>query len=137
VSSLLRGAADRAKAHSGGYFIDETAMRKLDNTSMSNALLSKVTGLMATPGPGGAMFFVSAAHPCRSISTGCRQPNCFVKVLIDGVQSTDRPQPDFARMSPSDYAIVEFYPSGASVPPQYGGVNDTYCGVLLLWTRER
>jgi hypothetical protein len=78
---------------------------------------------------------VSSRNPCLHPFTSCVRPDCFINVYTDGVQSSVR-QPDFARMSTIDYAIAEFYPGSATVPPEYAGVNPV-CGVLLLWTRER
>jgi hypothetical protein len=36
----------------------------------------------------------------------------------------------------NQFAAVEYYPGGASVPAEYNSTGGG-CGVLLLWTRER
>jgi hypothetical protein len=71
---------------------------------------------------------------------------CYATVYVDGAlyytKATDAPgvrtsgPPDMRRLDANDYAGIEFYPGGATIPPQYNG-TDSGCGVLLLWTRER
>ncbi|HEX4681581.1 MAG TPA: hypothetical protein VH277_02665 [Gemmatimonadaceae bacterium] len=131
VSGPLRGALQRMKSGAGGHFIDEAEMRKWDESTMANALRSKMPGMVSTPGPRGETFFVSGRSPCRIALSGCKRPDCFVTVYIDGVRAALRP--DFARLSPNDYAMAEFYAGGADQPPEYPGD----CGSLLLWSRER
>jgi carboxypeptidase family protein len=138
AAARLRDADARMKSHSGGYFLDEAMLRKSDNSTLATTILSHMPGLMPTTGPHGEMFLVSARATCtRAFS--CVRQNCYPKVLIDGVQFLDPTQLgslrlDFSRLSPRDYAIIEFYPGGATVPP---GFDASTCGVLLLWSRER
>ena len=40
------------------------------------------------------------------------------------------------QMRVDQFAGVEFYPGGATIPSQYNKTGSS-CGVLLLWTRER
>jgi hypothetical protein len=134
-SARLRSAEARLRSHAGGYFIDETAMRKLDNSTMTSALIAKAAGLMSVLGPHGESYFISTRHPCVSPLVGCVKPNCFINVYVDGIRSTIRP--DFNRLWPGDYAIAEFYPGEASTPAEFGGELLNPCGVLLLWSRER
>jgi hypothetical protein len=44
--------------------------------------------------------------------------------------------PDMSRFSVKDYAGVEYYAGGASLPEKYNSTSNA-CGVLLLWTRDR
>jgi hypothetical protein len=71
-----------------------------------------------------------------------------VTVYLDGVRIYDASmelyakvqgatiRPDFGRLTARDYAAVEFYAGGATIPAQYNATGSD-CGVLLLWTRER
>lgn len=133
-SSRLQRAEARLRSHSGGYFIDEAEMRKLDNSSMADALIQKAVGLMSILGPHGETFFASTRHPCAHALIGCTKVNCYIRVYLDGILTTVHP--DFNNVWARDYAIAEFYPGGASVPAEFGG-SDATCGVLLLWSRER
>jgi hypothetical protein len=51
---------------------------------------------------------------------------------MDGTWTLDN---DLEKLAVSDFAGIELYAGGASVPPQYNKTNNI-CGVLLLWTRE-
>ena len=91
----------------------------------------------------GEIYIRSSRVGCvRSLSDSCKTPNCFATVYIDGVKVYDPvamqgSQPyDFARKSPKDYAMVEFYPGSASTPAEFSTWNSPR-GTLLLWTRER
>jgi hypothetical protein len=134
LSPNLRGAESRMQSHAGGYFIDEEEMRKHDNSSLASTLLSRVPAIMTTPGPHGETRLVSARQPCSHLG-GCAHPDCYIKVVIDGVPFSLNATADFSRMSPSDYAIAEFYPGAASMPVELGAGSP--CGVLMLWSRER
>jgi hypothetical protein len=132
-SPALRAAAERMTSGMGGYFIDEATLRKEDNSTLANVIRSRVAGLMAIAGPSGATFFVSSRQQCLH-ALHCAGPNCVVTTYIDGIPSTITP--DFNRLSPAEYAMVEFYPGGSTIPPEFGG-TDSPCGALLLWTREK
>jgi len=68
---------------------------------------------------------------------------CPVALYVDGLPifspgpsgSDTRFVPDFSRYNTGDYAGVEYYASGASVPERYNSTTNT-CGVLLLWTKK-
>ncbi|MGH7616738.1 MAG: hypothetical protein ACREPM_05875 [Gemmatimonadaceae bacterium] len=134
LSPNLTSAEDRLRRHMGGYFIDEAEMRKHDNSSLASTLLSRVPAIMSTSGPHGETYIVSSRQPCKGLG-GCKSPNCFIGVMLDGVPVSTPGQTDFQRLLPSDYALAEFYPGGASMPAELGLASP--CGVLFLWSRER
>ena len=78
------------------------------------------------------------------VSSGrkARNAQCPVTLYLDGVRIYDSAKdtldqmPDLSRYNTRDYAAVEFYAGGASVPIRYNETSSG-CGVLLLWTRER
>jgi hypothetical protein len=63
-------------------------------------------------------------------------------MYVDGVRIYDSAHdipdqmPDLSRYNTRDYAAVEYYAGGASIPIRYNATSSG-CGVLLLWTRER
>ena len=65
---------------------------------------------------------------------------CWLTVYMDGVLTYSRknggPPPNFKDIATNQFAGVEFYAGGASLPAQYNA-SDSGCGTLLLWTRER
>lgn len=124
-----------------GHFVTEDQFRKDDGKPLDNILTARIPGILHTPGPHGETYIVSSRKPCAgSALTGCRQPNCFVNVVQDGVMLYDisarMPPLDFSKMDGLNLAGAEYYAGGAASPPEY---NDTKqgCGVLVLWTRER
>jgi hypothetical protein len=142
ISPGLRGFEER---HSKGFgqFIDEAEMRKNDEKTLAELLVARMPGLTRVAGRGGATYIVSSRKSCSgpALGAGCRAPNCFVAVYVDGVRTFDAGMnasqlPDFGRLNSRDYAAAEFYAGGASVPVEYNATNGG-CGVLLLWTRER
>jgi hypothetical protein len=44
--------------------------------------------------------------------------------------------PDLALFRAADYAGIEYYAGGASMPTKFN-FTSSGCGVLLLWSRER
>jgi hypothetical protein len=60
---------------------------------------------------------------------------CPMQVFVDGV-----PMPSGFDMAllppPSDFAGVEVYAGAATAPMQYA-TNDTRCGLILIWTKDR
>jgi hypothetical protein len=58
---------------------------------------------------------------------------CEVNLYIDGAAVSDN---DLEKLTVNEFAAVEFYSGGATVPVQYNRTGAT-CGVILLLTRER
>jgi hypothetical protein len=73
-----------------GHFVTEDAFRKDDGKPLGNILISRMPGLMLSHGPHGETYVVSSRKPCAGNAlTGCRQPNCYVSVIQDGVRIFD------------------------------------------------
>ncbi|HEY4130673.1 MAG TPA: hypothetical protein VGM50_08645 [Gemmatimonadaceae bacterium] len=140
-SSPLKMAAERMNSHSGGYFLDDKELRKHDESVMSNTLIGRMPGLTTLLGPHGETWIRSSRVPCIHQTLNCRMPDCLVTIYRDGIKLFDpatmgaSSRVDFGRLSPMEFSIVEYYPGGSTVPPEYGGLNAP-CGVLLLWSRE-
>jgi hypothetical protein len=135
LSSRLRAFEERRKA-GFGYFITEAEMRKSDNHSMANTIVSHLPGLIAVPGPRGTATYVASARKACSgpVMWRCNGPSCIVDVYQDGVLMAG--PIDMDRLQVTDYAAVEFYHGGAESPAQYNSTRNG-CGTLLLWSRER
>ncbi|HTE44484.1 MAG TPA: carboxypeptidase-like regulatory domain-containing protein [Gemmatimonadaceae bacterium] len=123
-SPRLREFEDRLK-QGFGQFITEADLRKNDNGKMSN-VVRRFTG----------MRIDCRGSTCRANSSRqamLRGGVCPVALYIDGVPATDS---NLENINVNEYAAVEFYPGGATVPPLYNKTNRS-CGVMLLWSRER
>jgi len=92
--------------------------------------------IIGNQGRGGGGCDNRRAIPCDRASP----IGCWVAVYLDGLRiyaNPGEPVPDLARLQVREYAAVEYYAGGASVPAQYSAAKAADCGVLLLWTRER
>lgn len=146
ISPGLRDFEER-RTKGIGQFISAEVLRKYDHTTMASALRrlpgTRVTAyrassyLSSTRGRGSIARALPRAEPSDPQSPR----GCWVAVYVDGVAiyvgEASLPAPDFQRLQVREYAGVEYYAGGASVPAQYSGVKASDCGVLLLWTRER
>jgi hypothetical protein len=124
-----------------GHFVTEDEFRKDDGKPLANILLGHIPGIMRTNGPHGESYIVSSRKPCAGPALrGCRQPDCYVSVIQDGVtlyEAGAQMQPlDYAKMDGLELAAAEYYAGGAASPPEYNKTSNG-CGVLVLWTRER
>jgi hypothetical protein len=59
--------------------------------------------------------------------------DCEINIYIDGVAVSDN---DLEKLSVNEFAALEFYSGGATIPVQYIRTGASY-GAILLWTRER
>jgi hypothetical protein len=78
----------------------------------------------------GECWAESNHHPSKH---ALQNDGCPVDVWIDGANVADD---NLNGMAVNEFAGVEFYAGGATLPPQYNKTGSS-CGVLLLWSRER
>jgi hypothetical protein len=134
----LRSFEEHRKA-GFGHFVTDSVFRKGENSTLANFLASRLPGIQSVSGRGSAKYLSSGRKSCAgSALRGCRSPDCFVSVYLDGAKvfeagTAGASPPDFEHMSPIDFAAAEFY-QGAEVPPEYNSSTNS-CGVLLLWSR--
>jgi len=128
ISPALRDFEERR--HSGfGQFIGEVELRKSDNQTMPN-VIRRLSGLIVNcHGSSECHAAASRLARKRAFAGG----DCPVDVYLDGAASSDN---NLQQMRVDQFAGVEFYPGGATIPSQYNKTGSS-CGVLLLWTRER
>ena len=126
-----------------GYFIEDTVLRKEQNRDMVMLLLGHIPNLTRIRMPPNQVY-VGTARKCGAgpVFLSCRSGNsaCPVTLYINGAlvySATQRVElPNLQTYRIDEYAGVEFYPGGASMPVKYNA-TDAGCGTLLLWTRER
>ena len=149
ISPALRGFEER-RATGQGHFIAEDELRKNDNRTVPN-VLRRIPGIMigsgrtgeyagSTRGGGGSPAGVMGPLPRADSGDRTSPRGCWVAVYLDGIPiytGPPQPAPDLARMQVRDFAAVEFYAGGATMPVQFSQMKASDCGVLLLWTRER
>lgn len=141
-ATYLRDFEDRRKA-GFGRFIDSVELRKhADNRPLAFYLASHFPGLRVTPkkGIGEPTYLSGNRSQCSGKAFSCSGLNaCPISLYVDGVPVfipglTPGP-PDLDDYQATDYAAVEWYPGGATVPEQFN-VTGSKCGVMLLWRKR-
>jgi hypothetical protein len=132
ISPGLQEFEERRKA-GFGHFIDEAEMRRSNERRLIDVLAEL---------PGISRFFKGSTEYLSSGRGGGKGGVCPITLYLDGVRVYDSAKdipaqmPDLSRFNTREYAAVEFYAGGATVPLKYNG-SSSGCGVMLLWTRER
>jgi len=128
----LRDFEER-RAKGFGYFVTEAELRRADNRKMTNVIRGLPNIHIICPRTGtrrGDCYATSMRQPQKYAILG---GECPLDIYIDGVGATDN---DLEKMRVDEYAGVEYYPGGSTIPLQYNRTGSS-CGVLLFWTRER
>jgi hypothetical protein len=139
---------DRLEHHNGGHFVDAAVLRKNASRRIGDLLTSLIPGLrlyQPLAGQQPSWEYVSSGRgQCKGPAFTCGGSTpCPVALYVDGLPifspgpsaSDTRMVPDFSTYNTSDYAGIEYYAGGGSVPERYNSTNNS-CGVLLLWTRK-
>jgi hypothetical protein len=134
-SMRLRDFVERMNAGAGGRFISEADLRKNDGKTNMTNMIRRLSGLQVQCGkPGGQRPMDCWAITRRAQSRmAIMGGECAVDLYMDGVPYSDN---DLNKLKVEEFAGVEYYAGGASIPIQYNKTGSS-CGVLLLWTRER
>lgn len=136
LSPGLQEFEERRKA-GFGHFIDEAEMRKNNERRLIDVLaeLPSISRFMVKSGGSIMNEYLSSGRKAKN-------GQCPVTTYIDGMRvydsAKDRPEqmPDLSRFNTRDYAAVEYYSGGATIPLKFNA-SSSGCGVLVLWTRER
>ena len=140
IPAALRQFEEHRKA-GFGHFLDDSAFRRGETSTLANFLTAHMPGILSVPGPGSAKYIASGRKGCAGPALRtCRSPDCYVSVYLDGAKIYDAGTPgmirvDFEHLSPIDYSAAEFY-QGAEIPPEYNSAGNS-CGVLVLWSRMK
>jgi hypothetical protein len=92
-------------------------------------------------------LYVGSSRKCGSgpaiLSCAGGSSYCPATLYQDGIRvydasftKTSSDVPNLRDFPTKEYAAIEYYPGGATVPARYN-TTSSGCGVLLLWTRER
>jgi hypothetical protein len=143
ISPALNGFEERRKA-GFGHFITDSVLRRNEDRSLATVLVSFIPGIRLARG---GTTYISSTRKCGAgpaILT-CRGAavQCPPSMYVDGVLAYNASlqvdavrRPDLDQMPVREFAGIEYYAGGATVPAQYNRTSND-CGVLLLWTRER
>jgi hypothetical protein len=132
ISPGLRDFEER-RTKGFGYFLTEAELRRAENRKMTNLIRQFPNVNIVCPRRGvriGECYATSMRQPQKYAVLG---GECPLDVYLDGARSTDN---DLEKMQVNEYAGVEYYAGGSTIPTQYN-MTGSSCGVLLFWTRER
>jgi hypothetical protein len=151
ISPLLRGFEERKRA-GFGHFIDEDVLRKNDDHTLTDLLTTRIPGVVVNRAGRSAYLASSRAITNSASGQAFAKPQrsngpkgCWVTIYLDGVLYFDPANivgdppplpPDLNSLDVSQYAGIEYYAGGASMPAEFSRTSNG-CGLLLLWTRER
>lgn len=142
-SPALRAFDERQRAGTGGYFIGDAELRRLDASPVGN-VVRRLPGMKLVEGAE-AVWLLPTTRCNDGSHPGPPQ------VYLDGVAWTPTVRPDAPHLGRKDLdgtafnlndfqvselAAIEFYPDNTVIPagmPQ----NARRCGALFLWSRDR
>src|SRR5262249_549151 len=149
ISPNLNGFLERMHNHAGGYFIDDSTLRRDESHRLEDVLVSRMPGMRLVRWSGDEAYMVSSRIGSGGalLGRGVKSTlnplprECYSTVYLDGVllydlerMGRDVKPPDLSSFLVTDLAGVEFYPGQASLPVEF---KSGQCGTLLLWTREK
>ena len=123
-----------------GHFMTDSLLRKNDDRTFGALLTSRIPGVHTYspfPKTRPTEQYLSSGR----CTTACRgMADCPVMLYVDGIArftgKIGDEIPDLNRMPVREYAAVEYYAGGATLPLQYN-MTGNGCGVLVLWYREK
>jgi hypothetical protein len=115
-----------------GHFMTEAELRKQDNRKLTNVIRELPGATMRCPKTGPRKFECFAVSS-RGLKNAIQGGDCEINLYIDGVAVSDN---DLEKLSVNEFAALEFYSGGATIPVQYNRTGAS-CGAILLWSRER
>jgi hypothetical protein len=151
IAPALREFEERRR-QGFGHFITDEELRKDESRDMANIIIGHLPGLarfrVPNDGQGGhGQTYIGTARKCGDgpAFLSCRSGGsyCPVTLYVDGVvvfnsanNKSTADIPDLTLFRAADYAGIEYYAGGASMPTKFN-FTSSGCGVLLLWSRER
>ena len=156
ISPALRGFEER-RMKGMGKFISEKELRANDHRPLPD-VLTKIPGIrmaryfsntyVVNTRSGGAAAGRGALGGATGGTggggrLGLNDPPraCYAAIYVDGMRlysgGGGEPPVDVQRLQVREYAGIEYYAGGASIPEQFNQTKGSDCGTLLLWTRER
>ncbi|HEY4218229.1 MAG TPA: hypothetical protein VGM67_13890 [Gemmatimonadaceae bacterium] len=142
IAATMRGFTDREHNRKTGYFVDDSILRKSEDSRLADVLRNRTPGVNITT-VAGSMYLTTSSRCMDGTKAGPPQ------VYLDGIALSPDPistglgvmQPgpkvpfDLTRFQVSDLAGIEWYPDASLIPAELARPTDR-CGALFLWTRH-
>jgi hypothetical protein len=127
---------NRRRHSSGGYFIDESVIRKAESGSIGSLIETKIPGIRPSSFSPASVVKIYSTRGNTSLNNTAR---CQVEVFLNGVRLSDG---DAGLVPLGELGGIEYFPPGFAppqyrVPPPIGSKSGggAACGVMLLWLR--
>lgn len=134
-ASRLDGFDERRRHELGGRYITRAEIDAQSPVQTSD-LMRRIMGLHMEDSLGVLVPVSSRGLKIVHDPTGgLATAQCVMRIAVNGFLR----EPDFAMNSipPTDIDGIEIYPGPADVPPEYNGANaDSFCGLIIIWTRS-
>lgn len=132
----LEGFEERRRHEVGGRYITRAEI-DAQSPAQTSDLMRRVMGLHMEDSLG--VLVPVSSRGLKIIrdpaSGGLATAQCVMRIAVNGFLK----EPDFAMNSiaPSDIHGIEIYPGPADVPSEFAGANaDSFCGLIIIWTRS-
>lgn len=117
----------------GRYILREEIERR-GNTRASD-LFRGMTGLRVVDSASSRLVISSRAAQASLVSRSANN-DCVVPIAVDGVLKEGSFQLDL--LSPADIHGIEVYTGIGSIPPEFSSMQrNAWCGLIIVWTRDR
>jgi hypothetical protein len=121
---------DQRRKEGFGHFITAADIDKRNAVFLSDVLRNQLSIDIADDGHG-HQFAVNTRGLTSLLGTGV----CPYQIFVDHVLLP--PAPDLNILAkPSEIAGIEIYSGAATIPLQYKTTAGSFCGVILIWTRD-
>jgi hypothetical protein len=117
--------------------VQHQGSRMSEVMTLLNGVVIKFSAVDNKALPGGAYVVTQRGHPAFRNQNSTSRHDCLAAIMIDGTfvySGLPGELPfDVNALSPADFASIEFYSGGATMPPEFNGTRNA-CGVVAMWT---
>lgn len=136
-SARLEGFEQRRLSGSANAVVTRSEIDRLDPPKLSR-MLRGLGGLQIADSAGSTVAVSRrGAKPTRNtLGVGYSMVQCVLRVVLDGVLLP--PLFNVDDIVPRDVHGIEVYYGPSRLPPELSGVRtDSWCGAIVIWTRDR
>jgi len=128
----LDGFEQRRLNPIGGHFVSRQNIES-QNPIYTTDLLRRIPGVTLRDSSGVTIPISGRGLKVKDIMGKLVPVQCTMQVIVDGTQKEGGF--DLNSLLPNDIHGIEVY-TAATIPPQFNGPKtDTFCGVIVIWTR--
>lgn len=140
---------ERRRAGGFGHFVTQEKIDSFPGRRLSN-FMTALPGLAIQYGNSTNATWATGTRPSGSLikrpsismsdrARGAKPGVCYATVYLDGIVVYSGKDGemlfDLDQLNPAQVAGIEFYASGAQLPPELNATSSGTCGVVVIWTR--